>query len=94
MPDTLNDLTATSSDWLDVYTLTGITVGNAVSINNKGGYQILIQEKPTKPDASDKNGKLLSTSRIGGFNAIITSGSTGIWIKALRGSCDVNVQEI
>lgn len=94
MADTINDILVTDDEWIDVYTTTGITVGSSVTVNNKGGYNILIQERATKPSDDDDNGKLVGDYTTGTYNATITETPTGIWLKATKGSCDVNVQEI
>jgi hypothetical protein len=94
MADTINDFNVTDDEWVDVYTTTGITVGSSITICNKGGYNLLIQEVPTKPDTSAEDGILISTYDTGANNATVLSGSSKVWLKATKSSCDVNVQEV
>lgn len=94
MADTLNDIEVQDEDWTDVYTVTGITLGSSITINNKGGYSLLIQEAPTKPLADSPHGILLASYETGANNATIIAGSSGVWLRATKGACDVNVQEV
>ena len=94
MSDTIDDFKVDDDDWTDVYTVTGITSGTSISICNKGGYPLIIQESSTKPVATDNDGVLLATYRTGANNAIISTGSNGVWLKALSSGCKVNVQEV
>lgn len=94
MADTLPDLTVNHTEWLDVYNETGITEGNTITVCNKGGYQILIQEKSTQPLPANNDGKLLASYVTGSNNATVEGSISKVWLKATKGSCDVNVQSI
>lgn len=94
MADTLDDFTVVSTEWTDVYATTGIAVGTEVSICNKGGYPLLVKEALTKPLDADDNGVLIATYRSGSNNGIVKAGSSGVWIKATKSGCKVNVQEV
>lgn len=93
MADTIPDISV-SSEWVDVYTVTGISVGSTITVCNKGGYRILIQESPTKPLTSSGDGKLLASYVTGANNAVVEGSVSKVWLKATKGSCDVNVQEV
>ena len=94
MANTLPDFTVVSTEWTDVYTLTGIAVGNTITICNKGGYNILIQESDTQPLPANNDGKLLASYVTGSNNATVEGSISKVWLKAAKGSCDVNVQSI
>jgi len=49
MSDTLPDTVITSTGWVDLYALTGITPGTDLIINNKSSSVIFILVRPTKP---------------------------------------------
>lgn len=82
MADTLPDFEADFADWTDVYTTTGITVGNPVLITNKSSYEVLVYESATKPDASNKSGRFISTISTGSYQASITGTPTGLWVRS------------
>lgn len=93
MANTIPDITV-SGEWVDVYTVTGITLNADITICNKGGYRILIQEASSKPATADNSGKLVSSYLSGTNNAVILNNTSKVWLKATKGSCDVNVQEV
>lgn len=96
MADTLPDFEADFADWTDVYTTTGIAVGTSVVITNKSSNEILIQEKATKPVATNDDGKPLATISTGTYQGTVTGTPAGIWIKSSSDKLKalVNVQEL
>lgn len=94
MANTIPDISVSTEDWVDVYTLTNIAVGTSLLLNNKGGGNILYQERATKPDALSEDGVLIGTISTGTNNPSISGTPTGVWLKAVSIGCKVNVREV
>lgn len=76
-----NKISVTGSSWLDVNTLSGVTVGTAFSIQNVGAAIVYLYESSTPPVEVD--GVILFDALTSGPNstAYISSGSQKIWVK-------------
>lgn len=95
MADTIPDVPAPANDWVNIYTLTGISVGTSVTITNKSSYEVLIQERATKPLSDNVNGKVLATINTGTYQATVTGTPTGIWVKSSgKNNALINIQEL
>lgn len=81
MPDTIDDVLFDAGDWFDVETLTGITTGTALIIQNKGLDTVLLQINSVKPDATDSNGPLMHEGPIGS-TITVDSGENTVWLKS------------
>lgn len=93
MPNTLDDITIPSSDWLDVYATTGVTVGKSLYLINKSSSHLVMRVNPTKPTDVQNGIPILP----GGDPLCwvkVSSGATGVWVKSLGIPALVNVQEI
>lgn len=89
MADTIPDIIAVIDDFIDVYTVTGISVGKELLVQNKSEYRIWIQESPIKPDITTEalDGIIVCPKEI----VYVDKGSSGTWI---RGNGNVNIQEV
>ena len=79
MADTLPDVEV-GDTWIDVYSLTGILVGDTIYLVNKGNAPVRLYEQVAQPSDDDKNGVPLLPTTQTGSGAIVT-GSTGLWVK-------------
>ena len=68
-------------EWVDVYTEMGVTVGDAITIQNRGNYGILLQEGPTQPSTDSVEGDLLTTVYYPANRADVYEGSDKIWAR-------------
>ncbi len=59
MANTIPDITIVHTEYSDIYTLTGIDIGTQILIQNKEESEMIIQYKPTQPNASSKDGVIL-----------------------------------
>lgn len=90
MADTRPDINLVPNVWTDLYAASGINIGAAISIWNKGSDNILIAIKATAP--TDNRGMPLYTGVYG--YAQVTQGESGVWaMSKYRGSV-ITVQEI
>lgn len=97
MADTIDDITISHTDWVDVYTLSSILVGTSLIVQNKGSQTVTLYESATKPTGTDTNtnGVDLLPYADAGTTANVTNTPSGIWVIA-RGGYDgiLNVQEV
>lgn len=89
MAQTIADLVITNS-WQSINTLTGISVGDAMTIDNKSTSLVLLAEG-TQPSASSKDGVPLTTYRGTNSTKIIPSGSLEIWARIEAESSEVRI---
>lgn len=94
MADTIPNITVGSTSWIDVYDATGIAVGTSVLITNNSEPYLLIQEQAASPSASNNDGKLMGNIFRGGHQATVTNTPNGLWLKATKTACSVNIQAI
>lgn len=81
MANTRNDVTIPPKQWVDLYTLSGITVGTAVSIINKGSspfYVVIAASAPAAPTGVPK-GVPVYTSGTYSSSTTVSSGASGLW---------------
>lgn len=81
MPDTLPLIELSDEEYVDLNTLSGITVGSAISIQNQSDYgAVRLSISSTKPEPdTDKYVLLYPDPR---FLANIDSGETTVWAMA------------
>lgn len=68
------------TDWVDVYTVSGVTVGASLRLQNKGLIPFLLVESPTQP-TGDSGPYVMPFSHNVLALATINAGSDKIWIK-------------
>lgn len=88
MADTLPDITFQKGVWVDVYTLSGITLGNQVVVFNKGSYPLLLVSSVTSP-VSDVNGTPLYVNS----NIVMAASSSKLWAYCGSGTGLLSVQD-
>ena len=71
----------TPDTWVNVNTLTGISVGTEFRIQNDGVIWVRIQESSTQP-TENKEGKILTNLDKSSSSATITSGSETLWARS------------
>ena len=79
MAATIPDVLVDSTAWVDIYTVTGITVGDALNIVNKSVTWCKLYEGNTAPALSVTDGDLISNYSSNYATANIASGSLKIW---------------
>lgn len=87
MANTRPDITLVNTAFVDVYALSGITIGTAILIQNKSSGGVYIQIKGFQPASSSTDGTFLSSYEFG----VVSSGESGCWVK---GSGKMSVQEM
>ncbi len=79
MATTIPDILVDSETWVDLYTVTGIPVGEALNIVNKSVTWCKLYEGNTIPDLSITDGDLISNYSNNYATANILAGSLKIW---------------
>lgn len=82
MPETPNDVSISSTEFVSFNTLSGLPVGTATRVVNKGSSNLLVIESATKPADASTIGTPVSATDEDYAIFEITSGSLEIWIKA------------
>lgn len=96
MSATLPDIVVTSNEFVDINTSANIAVGNPFTIQNKGNYNILVQESVLKPADDSENGVVVTNVYYPNTKADIKAGSIRVWARALGidATCKINVQPV
>jgi hypothetical protein len=86
MADTIADVPLTGAAYVDLYATTGITVGLALVLQNKGNSDIIVVINATEPTATSTDGVFLRP-----FEFVqVDANETGAWaIAATRSSLSV-----
>lgn len=88
MADTSPDYVLSDKDsWVDIYSITGVTPGTSITIQNKSARPILIQYKSTQPTSGSKDGYIVNGGSDNLF--VVPSLITKVWIN---GFGKINVQ--
>lgn len=92
MADTRNDVTLTKDTWVDLYAATGISVGTAVSVLNKGSTDVYVAIKATSPTGATFGVPVYS----GSFDNMVTisASESGLWAYSGVHNGIVLVQEV
>ncbi|MCK4758731.1 MAG: hypothetical protein KAT69_01710 [Candidatus Aminicenantes bacterium] len=77
MPDNNQNIPITTGGWVDLYTLTGITVGEPLHIKNIGVSDIFLAVQATKPDNDHKAYDVIE--RNDDIAVTNNSGDSGAW---------------
>lgn len=85
------DIAIPKGVWTDVYNLTGIAVGTAIDIFNKGNYECVVASKSTIPMDTTTLGVPLYTGKDGYLH--VTAGEPGIWVYSPDGIAHILVQD-
>lgn len=76
---TVIDVVAPVGEFLDVYDETGITVGDGLMLQSKGGY-VLVQYQAAAPADDSTEGFVLAPHEM----FPVVGGEDGCWIRALN----------
>lgn len=90
MADTRTDIAVPEAVWTDLYAATGIAVGTAVDVINKGSSACYIAIKATAP--TNGVGFPLHVGPVGSF-ASIDASESGLWAYVPQGTTSLLVQE-
>lgn len=89
---TPDDVIATVSDWVDLYSTTGITTGKALRIQNKSNTIVILKESVSKP--TGLSGYEVWPFSESSSDIIISEGSDGAWVRAKDTDSHISVQEV
>jgi hypothetical protein len=81
MSQTIPDIPISYAEWVDVNTLSGIPVGTATAIFNKGDSALYLYEGDVAPAVDSKDGVILSTLYNPFGVANVLPGSERIWAR-------------
>lgn len=91
MADTRADVAISNAVWTDLYAGSGIAVGTACSVFNKGSNACLIAISLAAP-AATTTGVPLYVGAMGSY-AHISAGESGLWAYCPQGATSILVQE-
>lgn len=74
--------------WVNAHTLTGITAGKALILQNKGPFDTLLFAGTAQPAVESKNGFRMINSR-----EWVSSEGDVVWIRAENGQSSMCIQE-
>lgn len=83
MANTITDVMLGNTVYQDVYAETGIAVGTAIFIQNKGSVATKVQIKSSQPAASSSDGVLIQPYEF--FQ--VDAGESGVWAKGSGRLC-------
>lgn len=81
MAATIADVPVTFSDWVDINTVSGITVGVAMTIQNKSTVWVHLIEQVTKPTLDATDGLLLTNVDNAYAITNIPTGAIRVWAR-------------
>ena len=74
---TIPDVTLTGTAYQNLYAATAIVAGTSVTIQNKSGFPVYVQNIASQPSAGSKNGFVLEP-----YTAVDVTGTiAGLWAK-------------
>lgn len=74
---TINDVSLTGTAYQNLYAATGIVVGTSVTVQNKSGFPVYLQNVASQPTGGSKNGFVLQP-----YDIIDVTGTiAGLWAK-------------
>ena len=88
MAATLPDVTITNTAYTDLYDATGIAVGTAVILQNKGSQPVFLQTTLAAPSASSEAGFVISPLEI----LTVDAAEAGLWARSSAFSGHLSVQ--
>lgn len=91
MADTRLDISIPANTWINVYTASGITVGTAVEVFNKGTSGCNLVIRATTPP-NNTMGIPLGFEPAANYR-YVSSGESGLWVYSAGSSTYLSVQE-
>ena len=88
MADSLPDIFFNEDDFIDVYAETGIAVGTALIVQNKGQQEVSLVVQSSKPSLPRDRGIVLSPYDF----VVVSSGESGLWGISANNNARVSVQ--
>jgi hypothetical protein len=93
MANTRPDVTLVANLWVDIYAATGIAVGTALQIYNKGNTKLCAQIKATSPSDLSSSLPIFEAGNYGS-TMYVSAGESGFWLYSVGRNGLVNVQEV
>ena len=89
MPDNLPNIQIPINEWVDLYALSGLPVGTAISVENVGVCDIYLAVQGTKPEKDHNAYNILKREGLPMRNTI---GDSGAWAFCNGSNAKVNVR--
>lgn len=81
-------ISSNTSQWADVYALSGIPVGTGLLIQNQGNARAIMQQSATIPDPTDNTGRRVQIDD----EVQVDAGAPGVWMRCSPGGVQAYVQ--
>lgn len=91
MADTLLNIEITVNEWVDLYVLSGITVGVAISVENVGFFDVYLAVSSTQPPPEHDAYNIIKRN---GGTLRNSNGDSGAWAFSRGSSAKVNVRAV
>lgn len=91
MADTLNNIQLPTDTWVDLYAATGISVGEAISVENTGASDVYLVVSDTQPDAVPDAFNFLKRD---GDPMRNNAGDSGAWALSRNSDGKVNISRV
>lgn len=92
MADTIQNIVIPSGEWVDLYALSGVTVGTAISIQNIGVCDVYLAVRETQPPLTYDAYNIIQ--RKNGFWLRNSQGDSGAWGFCAHSGGKVNIREL
>lgn len=91
MANTLPNITIPTNQWVDLYLLSGVTVGVAISVENVGCFDVFLAVQAAQPPATHNAFNIIKRS---GDALRNSNGDAGAWAFSQGSQAKVNVRPI
>jgi len=92
MPDTLLNVDLPANQWVNLYAVTSIAVGTAISVENNGDADVYLTVRATEPPVGYRAYNVVN--RANGVRLRNTEGDSGAWAFCPNTNGRVNVRVI
>lgn len=92
MSVTRPDVVIPNATWVDLYAGSGISVGTAVTVINKGNYPCQLVIKATAPTDTSLGFPLPASDKVGNY-AYVAASEVGLWAYCPQRTTRLLVQE-
>ena len=58
----MTDVTITNTEWVNINTLSGISAGTNLRVQNKGNYGVILQVTDTQPNSESTGGAYITSA--------------------------------
>lgn len=91
MAETLPSITLPSGEWIDIYDVTGISVGTKIAVQNIGASDVYLQSVLNQPDTDSDSYQVIQPNDFPMTNSV---GDPGAWAFSPNQNAKINVRVV